>query len=218
MEHLAANGADIRIKRTNGRAITFRVLRTEHAITFNIPSSYPLAYAKKRVEEIIAESIKSDKLNDLKDGGFILLFGEKIPLCVYDADEYSIALCNGKIYLGLVNGRIGYHARRAVTEFYKRRLFEYLKERVPVMENLVGITCKKWKISEIISAWGKCKYTTEELTFSVNLATQPYECIDMVIVHELAHIPYHDHGKEFHAFMDKFVPDNARLKAKMNNL
>ncbi|MGN0768511.1 MAG: M48 family metallopeptidase [Christensenellales bacterium] len=217
MERVTADGVEVRIKRTNGKTCRFRVLRTEHAVSLNVPSFLSSDYVKTKADEIVAESRKNGKLNDLRDGGFIVLFGEKVPLCVYDADEYSIAFCNGKIYLGLVDGRIGYHARKTVFDFYRRRLFETLKERVPVMENLVGISCKGWRINGMCSAWGNCNYLTGELAFSVNLATQPPECVDMVIVHELGHIRYHDHGKNFYEFMDRYVPGHTRLRAKMKD-
>ncbi len=215
MERFDIGGVEVRLRITDGSAYKYRLLLTENAVTLNAPNFVGKTAAIKKASEIVREGLASERLNDLHDGGFIKLFGEKVPLVVYDAEVCSIAMYANKVYLGVVNGRIGYHARRTVEGFYERRLFEKLKERVPAMENLVGIKCVGWKINKMYSAWGNCRFDKKEINFSVNLAAQPPECIDMVIVHELGHILYPDHGADFHAYMDKYVPNNASIKAKM---
>ena len=35
----------------------------------------------------------------------------------------------------------------------------------------------------------------------------PESAIDYVVVHELAHIRYKNHGKEFYAFIETYLPD-----------
>ena len=35
----------------------------------------------------------------------------------------------------------------------------------------------------------------------------PDECIDYVVLHEIAHIKHHNHSKEFYAFIEKYMPD-----------
>ena len=215
MERFEIGGVEVRLRRTDGNAYRYRLLLPENAVTLNAPSFVSDAAIMSKAKEIVADGFSCERLNDLRDGGFIKLFGEKLPLTVYDADRCSIAMLNGRVYLVVVNGRIGYHARRTVEEFYERRLFEKLKERVPKAENLVGIKCACWKINRMYSAWGNCRFDKKEINFSVNLASQPTECIDMVIVHELGHILYHDHGAEFYAYMSKYVPEHAKLRAKM---
>jgi predicted metal-dependent hydrolase len=41
----------------------------------------------------------------------------------------------------------------------------------------------------------------------------PTEAVDYVVVHELAHLRHMDHGKEFYALIEKYMPDyKARRK------
>ena len=55
--------------------------------------------------------------------------------------------------------------------------------------------------------WGSCNTLTRSITFNLQLYKKPLEVIDYVILHELAHIPYPHHQKEFWNFVEKYIPD-----------
>ena len=41
----------------------------------------------------------------------------------------------------------------------------------------------------------------------------PPEAIDYVVVHELAHIPHKNHGREFYACVAEILPDYKKRRA-----
>jgi len=43
----------------------------------------------------------------------------------------------------------------------------------------------------------------------------PEECIDAVIVHELAHLKHMNHGRAFYAEIEKIMPDYRKRMRKM---
>ena len=45
----------------------------------------------------------------------------------------------------------------------------------------------------------------------------PEEAIDYVIVHELAHIKYKNHGREFYALVAQYLPDYQRRSALLKS-
>ena len=51
------------------------------------------------------------------------------------------------------------------------------------------------------------------LSFSWRLMTYPEEAIDYVVVHELAHIRYHDHSAAFYDFIASVLPDHKQRRA-----
>jgi len=73
------------------------------------------------------------------------------------------------------------------------------------------------KIKAMKSMWGNCNFVKKIVTLNIYLAKTPIECIDYVIVHELAHLIHHNHSKEFHALMTKLMPDWALRKKQLNN-
>lgn len=50
--------------------------------------------------------------------------------------------------------------------------------------------------------------------FALMLAFRPEECIDYVVLHEIAHLKYRRHDRNFYGFIARFMPDyKARVKA-----
>lgn len=57
-----------------------------------------------------------------------------------------------------------------------------------------------------ISCWGKCNVQTRVLTFSLYLLLVPEDCLESVVVHELAHLIEANHSARFYAVMDRHYP------------
>lgn len=70
----------------------------------------------------------------------------------------------------------------------------------------------KLKIRKMKSRWGSCNYTHKVITLSLNLMAAPVECIEYVMVHELAHLVHPNHSKEFHQVVEQVMPDWKKRK------
>ena len=211
------DGVEVVVKRVDrASGYSYRYRPIDNKVYLNVPLRTPgpsiAAYASK----VIREGRMDDRLNDLRDGGFLRLFGEKVPLKVKYGVFNNIVETDEGIELTIVRD-VDYFVLKRITDFYSDKLKEYLKRRLPVMENYVGIKCVSWQIDNLISVWGNCNYKEKKLTFSVNLVTQSPDLIDMTIIHELTHILYPDHGAKFHAFMEKYVPNHREKKKRMKS-
>ncbi len=54
------------------------------------------------------------------------------------------------------------------------------------------------------SSWGKCYYTRREIIINPVLAAFPRWVSDMVIIHEIAHLIYPNHGKQFRELISRY--------------
>ena len=59
--------------------------------------------------------------------------------------------------------------------------------------------------------FGSCS-PKNRLCFSWRLMAYPEEAIDYVVVHELAHIVHRNHGPEFHALVERILPDHRKRR------
>ena len=81
-----------------------------------------------------------------------------------------------------------------------------LPERVSYYSKIMGVEPTGIKITSAQKRFGSCN-TKNSICFSYLLMLYPQEAIDYVVVHELAHIRFHNHGKDFYSFIESVLPD-----------
>ena len=89
------------------------------------------------------------------------------------------------------------------TAWLKERISFYAQKWEPVM----GVHCVRWTVRDMTSRWGSCSVQKHTIRINLQLAHKPEECLEYVIVHELAHLLEPSHNKRFHAYMKQFLPD-----------
>ena len=91
-----------------------------------------------------------------------------------------------------------------------------LKEIIaPILEHYsekMGVSYDKFSINSAKSRFGSCS-SKKTLNFSYRLMLYPYEAIEYVCVHELAHLREMNHSKKLWAIVEAYLPDyKARKK------
>lgn len=66
--------------------------------------------------------------------------------------------------------------------------------------------------------WGAYhkKFMNDYITLNINLIMYPIECIDYVVVHELAHKKEQNHSKKFYAIVEEKYPDWKKYKKMLD--
>ncbi len=93
----------------------------------------------------------------------------------------------------------------------KARLEEII---VPILENYsekMGVSYERVSINSAKTRFGSCS-SKKTLNFSYRLVLYPYEAIEYVCVHELAHLLEMNHSKKFWAIVEKYLPDYKTRK------
>lgn len=55
--------------------------------------------------------------------------------------------------------------------------------------------------------WGSCNVEAKRIWFNLYLVHYPTECLEYVILHELAHLKVQNHGADFRLLLDTYMPD-----------
>ena len=95
---------------------------------------------------------------------------------------------------------------RAEKEARRRDLKRRIAERLPYIEEVTGLRCNGWTVRDMHTRWGSCNTKTHHINLSLMLATRSDAELDYVILHELVHTLVPDHGADFYALMDRFMP------------
>lgn len=75
-----------------------------------------------------------------------------------------------------------------------------------------GLQVDRWQVKALRSRWGSCRPDTRSLVFNSRLGAFPAECLEHVVVHELAHLLEPRHNPRFHALVDQWLPGAERIR------
>ena len=103
--------------------------------------------------------------------------------------------------------------KEARREDLKRRI----AARLPEIERRTGLRCSGWSVRDMHTRWGSCNTRTCHVNFSLMLATRSDLELDYVILHELVHTVVPNHGPDFYALMDRFMPGWKSVRKAMKN-
>ena len=78
---------------------------------------------------------------------------------------------------------------------------------IAAWEPIMGVKAGTIAYRNMKSRWGSCQPATGRICINVRLALYPPECLEYVVVHELAHILHKNHGKAFYACVEEVLPD-----------
>lgn len=77
-----------------------------------------------------------------------------------------------------------------------------------------GFTYKQVRIKHNRTNWGSCS-ELGNINLNLNLMRLP-ECLrDYIMLHELCHLKYLNHGPEFHALLESVCPDHRKLQQEL---
>lgn len=76
---------------------------------------------------------------------------------------------------------------------------------------ITGLTPNKIRIRNIKYAWGTCSIN-KNITINYNLIKYSEQAIKYVILHELCHLKYMNHSKEFWNLVSQYMPEYKKIK------
>ena len=100
---------------------------------------------------------------------------------------------------------------------YEKLLKEILlikaKEYFTKWEEITGLKGTSLAVRKTVSRWGSCNSLTGAINLSLYLACLPEFCLDYVILHELCHLKYANHGEYFKRELDKYSLNWRKVRA-----
>lgn len=104
-----------------------------------------------------------------------------------------------------------------VNEWYRRLLKAEVEKYLPKWEQITGLKCSSWQSKYMTTRWGTCNTSTRKIWLNLQLAKKPVECLEYVILHELAHLKVKNHGPEFVEILDQHMPFWRECKKRLND-
>lgn len=175
-----------------------------------IPKTEIDKFVASKEEWIVKQLNKHEELAE-KRVAFSLNYGDKV---LYRGEEYPIVARSGN-RVGFDDTALCFYippnlsserVKAAVIQIYKLLAKRYLTEQVMHYQTIMGVSVTSLKINSAKTRWGSMS-GKKRVNFSWRLILADDNIIDVVVVHELAHIKQMNHSDKFWAEVEKILPD-----------
>lgn len=101
-------------------------------------------------------------------------------------------------------------------EWYRTVLRESIPPLIKEWEPIIGAEVEDWGIKRMKTRWGTCNQEARRIWINLELAKKPPECLEYILVHEMAHLLEPRHGEKFADIMNRVLPKWRLHRAVLN--
>ena len=190
-----------------------------------IAVSVPLHATNKDIENFIQSKkewiettlkkikIAKENKNNLKEN-IIKILGKEREKKIIESDLERIRLTDTSIYIYLKNINNA-EIEKKLFEWEFEELKNILEENLEKYTKLLNTNINYYQIKKLSSAWGIYHKKENYISFNFDLIEKDIECIEYVVLHELCHIFYMNHQKNFWTLLEKYMPDYKIRRKKL---
>lgn len=175
------------------------------------------AWIEKKQKAVQAAQEKNPPVK-IEDGGRIPFLGEDFLIRKEPVEEVELHRSNNRLAQENQILLPADYGEQELRDWLKGQALDFLTARTCYYAKRMGLTSGTVKISNAKTLWGSCN-GKNNIRFSWRLIFCPLSVLDYVVVHELSHIPYKNHGPKFWATVESVLPDYKERRAwlKKNN-
>lgn len=175
-----------------------------------------LSWIKKQQDKFAKQPRQSER--EYVSGETLYVFGQQYFLRVmYSYKGNSLILSGNEAILTVRKESTASQREAFVNEWYRELLKEQIAKLLPKWEEKTGLYCSSWQTKYMITKWGTCNTSTKKLWFNLQLAKKSIECLEYVILHELAHLKVKNHNSDFIAILDNHMPFWRETRKLLND-
>lgn len=101
-------------------------------------------------------------------------------------------------------------------DFYRAELKRLVPELLEKWQPKLGVEARVWGIKRMKTKWGTCNIEARRIWLNLELAKKPVQCLEYILVHELAHLHERHHNDRFIALLDQQLPQWRLVRDELN--
>lgn len=161
------------------------------------------------------------KPRDYVSGETHLYLGRRLRLKVISSAKHEVKSTRTHLAVSIGGSTSPRLIESAVWKWYREQATDIFQERLLGCLIKLGISKsdgpKTLLIRKYKARWGSMSHG-RVLGLNLDLIRAPIECIDYVIVHELCHLKFPNHGPKFWDLLERVMPDWQKRKQKLEKL
>ena len=195
----------------------------------NVVVSAPLLMSQKSIENFVRLNFGWIKKQQEKfanqprmtarqyvSGETYYIWGKQFFLEFKPSQKRAFKIDGNKIILEMKAESTAKQREHFIREEFRKILIEQLNRLIPKWEETTGLYCDSFQTKYMLTRWGTCNSKAKRIWINLQMVEKPLECLEYIILHELTHLKISNHGKDFIANMDKYMPDWKDRKNLLN--
>lgn len=160
------------------------------------------------------------KVKDYADGERFQILGESYFLNIYykDINNAVVNVENGKIAIVLPlrysDSDNTEQIKKLIDKMYYMIAEKEVENAMEKTRKMVGLAPEEYRIKKTKSVWGSCS-SNKKITINQNLMMYSRKAIEYVVLHEVCHLKYMNHSKNFWAMVEKYMPDYKEAEKEL---
>lgn len=106
---------------------------------------------------------------------------------------------------------------QVLQDFYRAELKRLVPELLEKWQPKLGVEVRAWGIKRMKTKWGTCNIEAQRIWLNLELAKKPVQCLEYILVHELAHLHERHHNDRFISLLNQHLPQWNQLREQLNS-
>lgn len=217
----------------NSKIIEYEIVRSKiknlyiHVRDNKVIVKAPIKMKQSEIEDIvdrkkkwIYEKINQNVVENYKDGNTVKILGKDFLLQVQFLKDIKpiLELNESDVVISLPLERKNRNNTQIIKDLINNLYMKIAEKEVAmammVVTRIVGIKANKYRIKRLKTAWGTCTQN-KNITINSELMKYDRQVIQYVVLHEICHLKYMNHSKEFWNMIEKYMKDYKEVRSRL---
>lgn len=175
-----------------------------------------LAWIRRQKARFAEQPRQSER--EMVNGESHYFLGRRYRLRVHEQDGPARVALRGIASLDLFvrPGSTAEQRETVLLRWYRDQLKALIPPLLEKWQSALGVQVAGWGVKKMKTKWGSCNADARRVWLNLELAKKPPQCLEYIVVHELAHLLERHHNERFMALMERAMPQWRQYRVMLN--
>ena len=185
--------------------------------TIRVFAASKLGWIKEQQRKITGQDRESRREYIERESHY--LWGRRYLLRIVERESPpQVQLRHNKMILQVRPATGAGRRQEIIEKWIRAQLRAAVQPLIAKWEPLMGVHVERVFVQRMKTKWGSCSRRSPSIRLNTDLAKKPPECLEYMIVHEMAHILEPTHNARFMDLMDRMMPNWRYYRQLLNRL
>ena len=175
-----------------------------------------LVWIRQQQQRLQAQARETPREHIERESHYV--WGRRYLLTVQEQDAAPLVALQPRQLVLRVRPGTSVQARQAVlAQWYRQQIRAALPALLAQWTAQLAVPMPRVFVQQMKTKWGSCNPSGPSIRLNTELAKQPAQCLEYVVVHELIHLLERPHNARFTALLDAHLPQWRQRRALLSN-